>query len=98
MSNDIKFELGQQRFVKVSKWRGQKRVGLREWGADKPTKKGISLTLIRWRMFLNVLEYADEALKTIKRINIIWVETYVALLRKITRTWIFDSIGNLKKS
>ena len=36
-------------------------VDLREWKDDKPTKKGISLTLMRWKNWVDYLEYADQA-------------------------------------
>ena len=34
---------------------------LREWKDDKPTKKGISLTLMRWKNWVDSLKYADQA-------------------------------------
>ena len=36
-------------------------VDLREWKDDKPTKKGISLTLMRWKNWVDYLEHADQA-------------------------------------
>ena len=33
-----------------------------EWRGDKPAKKGISLTLIRWKNCVNQLEFAEKAL------------------------------------
>ena len=41
-----KLDLGNNRYVQVVKWKGELRVDLREWNDDKPTKKGISLTLM----------------------------------------------------
>ena len=32
-----------------------------EWKDDKPTKKGISLTLMRWKNWVDYLEHADQA-------------------------------------
>ena len=37
--------LGNDRYVEVKEWKGELRVDLREWKDDKPTKKGISLTM-----------------------------------------------------
>lgn len=54
--------LGNVRYVKVGEWKGEKRVDLREWDKDKPTKKGISLTLMRWKNFVDSLEQVGEAL------------------------------------
>ncbi len=51
---DVKFSIGNDRFLTVSKWRGETRISLREYttygGGFKlyPTKKGISLTLENW--------------------------------------------------
>ena len=64
-----KFTLGNNRYVQVCEWKGELRVDLREWNLDKPTKKGISLTLMRWKEFLDQLDYLDEALKEKKSYN-----------------------------
>ena len=56
-----RFSLGNDRFIEVTEWKGELRVDLREWKDDKPTKKGISLTLMRWKNWLDYLEYADQA-------------------------------------
>lgn len=45
--NITKLEFGNRSFVQVCEWNGELRVDLREWDNDKPTKKGISLTLMR---------------------------------------------------
>ena len=47
MVSNVSFALDNQRYVKVSEWKEEKRIDLREWEANKPTKKGISLTLMR---------------------------------------------------
>ena len=47
----------------VDEWQGELRVDIREWKDDKPTRKGISLTLMRWKNWLDQLEYADKALE-----------------------------------
>ena len=62
MNNSVNFDLGNQRYVKVSEWKGETRVDLREWEGDVPTKKGISLTLMRWKSFVNCINNVDEAL------------------------------------
>ena len=56
-----RFSLGNDRFSEVTEWKGELRVDLREWKDDKPTKKGISLTLMRWKNWVDYLEYADQA-------------------------------------
>ena len=57
-----KLSLGNDRYVQVTEWKGELRVDLREWNDDKPTKKGISLTLMRWKNWVDYVEYVDEAL------------------------------------
>lgn len=56
------YHLGNERYVAVTEWRGERRVDLREWQDDKPTKKGISLTLMRWKNLVDSIEYIDKAL------------------------------------
>ena len=63
MVSNVSFALDNQRYVKVSEWKEEKRVDLREWEANKPTKKGISLTRMRWKNFTDGIENVDEALK-----------------------------------
>ena len=58
------FELGNQRYVNVCKWKGEKRVDLREWDGNKPTKKGISLPLIHWKCLVDCLIDVDDAIKS----------------------------------
>ena len=58
-----KFSLGNERYVQVNEWRGELRVDIRELKDDKPTKKGISLTLMRWKNLVNQIEYVDKALE-----------------------------------
>ena len=48
--------------MEVSQWRDELWIDLRKWRDGKPTKKGISLTLMRWRNCINQLEYMDRAL------------------------------------
>ena len=56
-----RFSLGNDSFIEVTEWKGELRVDLREWKDDKATKKGISLTLMRWKNWVDYLEYADQA-------------------------------------
>ena len=56
-----KLSLGNDRYVEVKEWKGELRVDLRERKDHKPTKKGISLTLIRWNNLVDYLEYMDQA-------------------------------------
>ena len=58
-----KMSLGNDRYVQVNEWNGELRVDIREWKDDRPTKKGISLTLMRWKNFVDQLEYVDKALE-----------------------------------
>lgn len=58
-----RFSLGNDRYVEVHEWKGELRVDIREWKDDKPTKKGISLNLMRWKNWLDQLEYVDKALE-----------------------------------
>ena len=59
-------ELGNNRFVRVTEWKGDLRVDIREWEQKNeklvPTKKGISLSLQRWKLLVDCLEYIDQAL------------------------------------
>ena len=64
MSNfRCRVSLGNDRYVEVNEWKGELRVDIREWKEDKPTKKGISLILMRWKNWVHQLEYADAALQ-----------------------------------
>ena len=63
MDNDISSALGNQRIAKISEWKGDKRVDLKQWADNKPTKKEISLHLMRWKQLVDSSEYIDEALK-----------------------------------
>ena len=55
-----RMSLGNDRYVEVKEWKGELRVDLREWKDNKPTKKGISLNLMRWKNWVDSLEYADQ--------------------------------------
>ena len=58
-----KFNLGNQRYVQVNEWKGELRVDIREWNDDKPTKKDISLTLMRWKNLVDQFENVERALQ-----------------------------------
>ena len=62
-NNRCRFSLGNDRYVEVHEWQGELRVDIREWKDDKPTKKGISLNLMRWKNWVDQLEYVDKALE-----------------------------------
>ena len=49
--------------MEVSEWRGEMQDDIRVWRVDKPTKKCISLTLMRWKNWVNQLESAEKGLK-----------------------------------
>ena len=64
MSNvRCKLDLGNSRFVRVNEWKEELRVDLREWNGDAPTKKGISLTLMRYKNFVDGIENVDKAIQ-----------------------------------
>ena len=82
-----RMSLGNDRYVEVKEWKDELPVDLREWKDDKPTKKGINLTLMRWKNWVDSLEYADQA-RAEK--NPIWVtsgETYIVPLLRAARAW-----------
>ena len=57
-----RLSFGSDRFLEVSQWRDELRIDLRKWRDGKLTKKGISLTLMRWKNCINQLECLDRAL------------------------------------
>ncbi len=69
---DMKFPMGNDRYLVVSKWKGETRISLREYisyeGSDKlyPTKKGICLTLENW---LDLKMIFDDIAKEVKQLN-----------------------------
>ena len=84
-----RFSLGNDRFIKVTEWKGELRVDLREWKDDKPTKKGISLTLMRWKNWVDYLEYADQV-RTEKQnyIRVILEGTFIIPSPRAAHVWI----------
>ena len=72
-----RFSLGNDRFIEVTEWKGELCVDLREWKNDKPTKKGISLTLMRWKNWVNYLEYADQARTEKQNYKSSWRELFL---------------------
>ena len=59
----FKADLGNGRVVEVIEWQGETRVDLREWVNGSPTKKGIRLTLMRWKNWVDAIEYLDQTLE-----------------------------------
>ncbi|KAJ8922985.1 hypothetical protein NQ315_001533 [Exocentrus adspersus] len=62
------WDLGKNRFVKLSEFKGKWYVNIREFynddgGALKPTKKGIMLTMEQWQKFKGTIDEIDEAIK-----------------------------------
>ena len=55
--------IGNDRYVQVCEWKGDLRVDLREWQDNKPTKKGISLSLSRWKNLVESIMYIDQAVQ-----------------------------------
>jgi len=55
--------LGNGRYAQVCEWKGDLRVDLREWDDNAPTKKGISLSLSRWKNWVETISYIDQALE-----------------------------------
>ena len=53
--------LGNDRYVEVTEWKGETRIDLREWVDGKPTRKGISLTMMRWKKWTDSTEEVDQA-------------------------------------
>ena len=57
-----KYDIGNGRVAEVCEWKGEMRVDLREWQDGKPMKKGIRLTLMRWKNWVDSVECLDGAL------------------------------------
>ena len=55
--------LGNGRYLQVCEWKGALKVDLREWQDSVPTKKGISLSLSRWKSLVDAIETIDQTLK-----------------------------------
>ena len=83
-----RFSLGNDRFIKVTEWKGELRVDLREWKDDKPTKKGISLTLMQWKNWVDYLEYADQRGQRNKTIRVILEGTFIVPSLRAAHVWI----------
>lgn len=67
MSEPCNIELGNHRYVKVTEWKDEVRIDIREWetenGMRVPTRKGISLPLQRWKLLVDNFESLDRALQ-----------------------------------
>ncbi|XP_044758705.1 RNA polymerase II transcriptional coactivator [Coccinella septempunctata] len=61
------WDLGKNRFVKLSEFKGKWYVNIREFyeanGELKPGKKGIMLTMEQWQKFKGMVGEIDEAIK-----------------------------------
>ncbi|KAK9881241.1 hypothetical protein WA026_015359 [Henosepilachna vigintioctopunctata] len=66
-SEDNSWDLGKNRFVKLSEFKGKWYVNIREFyeadGDLKPGKKGIMLTMEQWQKFKGIVDDVDEAIK-----------------------------------
>ena len=66
---DFRGELGKNKKVTISNFRGTKYVDIREWYVDKssnehkPGKKGISLDAAQWEKLKSFVDEVDAALK-----------------------------------
>ena len=56
-------DLSQNKKVTVSTWNGEVRVDIRTWEDNFPNKKGLSLTLPRWKTLLSYQEDLTDALR-----------------------------------
>ena len=56
---------GSNRYITVQRWRGETRIDIREWEGDSPSKKGVSLTLNRWKMLCYTVPDIRLAIKRI---------------------------------
>lgn len=65
--DDLSWDLGNRRFVKLSEFKGKWYVNIREFydagGELKPGKKGIMLTMEQWQKFKGLIDDVDEAIK-----------------------------------
>jgi hypothetical protein len=52
----------QTRFVRAFEWKGDIRIDIRDYQVNVPTKKGISLTLGRWKIWAESTENIDKDL------------------------------------
>ena len=62
---DHKLEIGRNRFVEVSKFKGKTYVNIREYyedesGALKPGRKGIALKLTEWEQLCSFKDKVDQ--------------------------------------
>ena len=53
--------LGNDRYLQVVEWKGELRVGMREWKGVIATKKGISLNLMQYKNLTDIIEDIKEA-------------------------------------
>lgn len=58
----LRIDLGNGRYVETPRLYGEPGIDIREWNGNVPTKKGIRLTLMRWKNFIDQIVYVDAAL------------------------------------
>lgn len=67
MTDQCNIEIGNYRYVQTTEWKGEARIDIREWelreGRKFPTKKGISLPLMRWKLLVESFDELDKALQ-----------------------------------
>ena len=56
-----RISLGNDRHIEIKECKGELHVDLREWKDNKPKKKGISLTLMRCKNWIDYFEKDDQA-------------------------------------
>jgi hypothetical protein len=97
MSDRCKLDLGNDRFVRACEWKGKIRIDIWEYQINVPTKKGISLTLGRWKIWAESTENINEALikGSAYSLHLTWLEIYIAKWPKATFASIFGNIGAL---
>ena len=67
MTEQCNIELGNHRYVKITEWKDEVRIDIREWemeiGARIPTRKRISLPLQRWKLLVDNFDSLHKALQ-----------------------------------
>ena len=57
--------LQSKRILTVKEWQGELRVDIREWDGFNPTKKGVSLTLSRWKVLFSYIPEIRQCMKNV---------------------------------
>ena len=66
------------------------RVAIGEWKDDKQMKKGISLTLARWKNSTDYLEYLDQTLTYKRTITVFCEGMYITPLLRVWHAWALE--------